>query len=54
MPSDANEIETRIAAASRLLGRATAILGRTDPELAERIYRLLANEMQRVREENRR
>lgn len=43
--------EARIAAASKLLGKATAKLYQTDPELAERLTKLLAAEMERVRME---
>ena len=51
---DAKQIEQRIAAASRIFGKATARLYREDPELAERFTKVLAAEMQRVREEDRR
>lgn len=42
--------EARIAAASKLLGKVTARIAREDPELGERLYRVLAAEMQAVRE----
>ena len=42
--------EQRIAAASKVLGKATAKIGKTDLELANRLAKVLAEEMQRVRD----
>lgn len=44
-----SDTETRIAAASRVLGKATATLYRSDPQLAELATKALADVMERFR-----
>jgi hypothetical protein len=45
------DTETRIAVASRVFGKATATLYKTDPEIAERATKVLGELMERVRRE---
>lgn len=42
--------EQRIAEAARMMAKATSKIGKTDPDMANRLTKALADEMQKIRE----